>query len=142
MRNKIFKKVFLVVLFCPLVSLFAQDVTVKEFVVIDTKDLLITEMPDISSKMVPYRKEYIQPLDTLGVIDKNDEFYKLEFFSNSNGINSGWVSRKNVKKTFSLKQIFRIESLGNKIAMNREIKQTKSHPEWNAVIKNVISNGG
>ncbi|MCK4965825.1 hypothetical protein KAS50_02275 [bacterium] len=137
----IIKYFVLSLLVCSCSVVFSQELVEKEFAVVSNKDLVITEMPDISSGRFVYERAGIAVPDTFEIVDRNKDFYQVAFTGKDKEYLRGWVSQSEVTATFKVEQVYRFESDREGVKDLRNARKYKSNPEWNAVIHSVINNG-
>ena len=137
------KKITILIIFLVIAPLkiFSQEEINKEFAVIENKNLVIKERPDLSSNKIDYNKLNPTLNDTFEITGKSDEFYQIKFLSDKNQYTIGWISISDVKKKFENGPFLRFYTEPDKDKMFQRIKEAISHPEWNAIIKSSVYNG-
>lgn len=137
------KKIIVLIIFLLIAPLkiFSQEEINKEFAVVENKNLVINEKPDLTSNKINYNKLNPALNDTFEISGKSDEFYQIKFLSDKNQYTVGWISSSDVKEKFTFESFLRFGTEPDKTLMIRRIKEVISHPEWNAIIKSSVYNG-
>lgn len=123
------------------IRITAQQEISRDFVVIENKDVIIREKPDLSLDVVKYNRLNPVLSDTFEVVDESSEFYQINFLSDKSQYAAGWISNSEVKEKFTIHPIIKFDVELDKDLVPQRIKQVIFHKEWNAVIKNTIYHG-
>ncbi len=123
------------------IRITAQQEISRDFVVIENKDIIIREKPDLSLDVVKYNR--LNPVlnDTFEVVNESSEFYQINFLSDKSQYTAGWILNTDVREKFTTHPIIKFDIESDKDLVTQRIKQVIFHREWNAVIKNTIYHG-
>ena len=137
------KKIIVLIIFLLIAPLkiFSQQEIYKEFAVIENKNLVIKEKPDLTSNKINYNKLNPALNDTFEVSGEFDEFYQIKFLSDKNQYTVGWISSSDIKEKFTFGPFLSFGTEPDNTLMIQRIKEVISHPEWNAIIKSSVYNG-
>ncbi len=140
MKSRIAAFVLTAFLFNTPLNAFCEELINKEYAVIDNKNIIIYEKPDLFSPVIKYSKTADAVRDTVEITEKSGEFYQIKFFLNEYQYKTGWILETSVNEKITIESIIKYNIDINERNIFQRINDIKSHPEWGAIEKTAVYN--